>query len=179
MKELQKGQSIVEFAIILPILILFVIGLMYFGLMFSNYVALNDIARDAARNAAMISDATYKESGYDTIRQAYEDAYNRSSKSVTIDRFFLPNTTYLWNPTSAEQFSIVYDRPDDTNNGEVIVTLTANLDESNGTVGKTFLSVIGTSTLRTLRVTYHMYSEVKHEPYTATGGSGSQDASTI
>lgn len=176
MKESQKGQSIVEFAIILPLLVLFMIGLMYFGLMFSNYVALNDFARTAARNAAMISDATYKESGYATIRAAYESEYESSSKTVPIDQYFLPNTTYKWDPTNPDKFGIEYKRPDETNNGEVVVTLTADLNRDRGSVGNTFVSVIG-STVEHLTVTYHMYSEVKHEPYTATGGSGSQEAS--
>ena len=160
----QKGQSVVEFAIILPFLVLFMIGLMYFGLMFSNYVALNDIARDAARSAAMLSDTTYKEGGddpYASIRQAYVDKYNNSGTTTTIERYFLPNSTYLWNPSDQNQFKIEYESATSTN-GEVIVTLTANLDQSNGSLAGTFFNVVGNGTLETLVVTYHMYSEVNH-----------------
>lgn len=154
MRRYQQGQSIVEFAFILPILVLFLIGLMYFGLMFSNYVALNNIARDAARSAAMVSAEEYKDVGYNKVRAAL------SGQS-------LPNSTYLWNPASAEQFKIEY-IPSDTNNGEVVVTLTADLDRSNGSLAGTFFSVVGSGTLEKLVVTYHMYSEVNHE----TGDAG-------
>ncbi len=165
MRRFQKGQSLVEFAFILPFLILFMIGLMYFGLMFSNYVALNDIARQAARSAAMLDDTTYKDSGFNTIRQAYKDKFeNDTSKSstLTIDRYYLPNSTYLWDPFDANQFQIEYSNPG-TGNGEVSVTLTAVLDESEGSLAGTFFNVIGSGgTLRNLVVTYHMYSEVAH-----------------
>ena len=159
--RVQKGQSIVEFAIILPFLVLFLIGLMYFGLMFSNYVALNDIARDAARSASMLSDAKYKENGYESIRQAYQDNFNNDSSksaSITIDKYYLPNSTYLWDPTRNDDFNIDYG--DDR---EVTVTLRARLDESSGSLAGTFFNVIGGATLRNLTVTYKMYSEVEHE----------------
>ncbi len=168
MKESQKGQSIVEFAFILPILVLFLIGLMYFGLMFSNYIALNNIARDAARSAAMLSDATYKDkesSGYQSIRKSYQTSFdndNTKSSTITIDKYFLPNSTYLWDPTSESQFGIQY-VSSSTDNGEVIVTLTANLNRENGSLAETFFSVVGGGTMENLVVSYHMYSEVKHE----------------
>ncbi len=165
MRRFQKGQSLVEFAFILPFLVLFMIGLMYFGLMFSNYVAMNDIAREAARSAAMLDDTTYKDSRFDTIRQAYTDKFkNDTSKSstLTIDRYYLPNSTYLWNPSDENQFKIEYSNSG-SGNGEVSVTLTANLDESDGSLAGTFFNVIGSDgTLRNLVVTYHMYSEVSH-----------------
>ncbi len=175
MSKLQKGQSIVEFAFILPILVLFLIGLMYFGLMFSNYVALNNIARDAARSAAMLPDDTYKASGFGTIRDAYQNTFDldsTKSPTITIDQYFLPNSTYLWDPTDERKFKIEYETSD-INNGEVIVTLTAKLDTSRGSLAGSFFNVVGSGTLENMVVTYHMYSEVKHdEPYTATGGSG-------
>lgn len=173
MRRYQKGQSIVEFAFVLPILVLFLIGLMYFGLMFSNYVALNNIARDAARSAAMLPDATYKVSGFDTIREAYQNTFtNDSTKSptVTIDSYFLPNSTYLWDPTKEEKFKIEYE-PSDINNGEVIVTLTADLDKSDGSLAGPFFNVVGRGTLEHMVVTYHMYSEVKHTDSSGSDGT--------
>ena len=179
MGKSQKGQSIVEFAFILPILVLFMIGLMYFGLMFSNYVALNDFARDAARSAAMMSDVTYKANGdedpYSSIRQAYVDTYENSSKSVALNRYFLPNGTYLWDPSKREQFWIEY-KQSGSNNGEVIVTLKANLNKESGSLAGTFSNIIGDGTLDELVVTYHMYSEVPHQ---ASSGSDSGSSKGI
>ncbi|WP_010247429.1 TadE/TadG family type IV pilus assembly protein [Acetivibrio cellulolyticus] len=49
----QKGQSIVETALILPIIILILTGIIDFGLMFNNYLVITNASREAARNAAV------------------------------------------------------------------------------------------------------------------------------
>ena len=163
--KFQKGQSIVEFAIILPFLIIFMIGLMYFGFMFSNYVALNDIARDAARGAAMVSDEDFNNYGYNGIRQNYLKRYADSKSEVPLNEFYLPNTTYRWDPSNEEQFSIEYTEATSTlPNGEVVVTLKAVINRDQGGLFGTFSGVLGSSVMSELPVTYHMYSEVKHTP---------------
>jgi Flp pilus assembly protein TadG len=48
-----EGQAIVEFAIVLPILVLLVFGITQFGMAFRNYLAITDAARVAARAAAV------------------------------------------------------------------------------------------------------------------------------
>jgi len=47
------GQAAVEFAIILPILVLLVLGIGQFGVAFHNYLAITDAARVGARAAAV------------------------------------------------------------------------------------------------------------------------------
>jgi Flp pilus assembly protein TadG len=47
------GQTFVEFAIVLPILVLLVFGITQFGLIFRNYLAITDAARVGARAAAV------------------------------------------------------------------------------------------------------------------------------
>jgi hypothetical protein len=49
----EDGQAFVEFAIVLPILVLLVFGITQFGLAFRNYLAITDAARVAARAAAV------------------------------------------------------------------------------------------------------------------------------
>lgn len=49
----QKGQAIVEFAIIAPSLLLIVLGIIQFGIVFNNYMALTDAVRAGARQAAV------------------------------------------------------------------------------------------------------------------------------
>ena len=49
----EKGTSAVEFAIILPILVMLVFGIFEFGLAFNNYIALTHAAREGARLAAV------------------------------------------------------------------------------------------------------------------------------
>jgi hypothetical protein len=57
----KKGQAIVETALILPIIILILMGIIDFGLMFNRYLVINNAAREGARNAAVgVSDYEVK-----------------------------------------------------------------------------------------------------------------------
>ncbi len=49
----RKGQSIVETALILPIIILILTGIIDFGLLFNNYLVITNASREAARQAAV------------------------------------------------------------------------------------------------------------------------------
>ncbi|OJV66642.1 MAG: hypothetical protein BGO41_04255 [Clostridiales bacterium 38-18] len=44
-----KGQSLVEFALVMPLLMLILIGIIEFGFMFSGYLTLTNASREAAR----------------------------------------------------------------------------------------------------------------------------------
>lgn len=47
--ENQKGQALVEFAIILPILLMLVMGILQFGMMLNSYLTIENAAREGAR----------------------------------------------------------------------------------------------------------------------------------
>jgi Flp pilus assembly protein TadG len=49
----EDGQALVEFAIILPLLLLLVTGIIEFGLMFNKYITLTDAARNGAQTLAV------------------------------------------------------------------------------------------------------------------------------
>ena len=49
----EDGQSLVEFALMLPVLLLILTGIIKFGLMFNNYITLTDAARSGARALAL------------------------------------------------------------------------------------------------------------------------------
>lgn len=51
MKSLKndKGQSLVEFAILLPVLLLLLMGILEFGLILNSYLTINNSAREGAR----------------------------------------------------------------------------------------------------------------------------------
>ena len=44
-----KGQSLVEFALVMPLLMLILVGIIEFGFMFSGYLTLTNASREAAR----------------------------------------------------------------------------------------------------------------------------------
>jgi hypothetical protein len=49
----ERGQAIVEFAFIAPLLFLLVLGIVQFAIVFNNYMALTDAVRAGARQAAV------------------------------------------------------------------------------------------------------------------------------
>ena len=49
----EKGASAVEFALILPILVILVFGIFEFGIAFNNYITITHAAREGARLAAV------------------------------------------------------------------------------------------------------------------------------
>jgi len=48
-----RGQAMVEFALVLPVLLLLIIGSMEFGLVTNQYMVLAESAREGARSAAL------------------------------------------------------------------------------------------------------------------------------
>jgi len=55
----EKGQAMVEFALILPLLILLLCGIIDFGWIFGNQLILNNAGRDTARTMAINYDITW------------------------------------------------------------------------------------------------------------------------
>ena len=52
----ERGASAVEFALILPILVMLVFGIFEFGIAYNNYISLTHAAREGARLAAVNMD---------------------------------------------------------------------------------------------------------------------------
>lgn len=51
-----RGQAIVEFALVIPWLILLIVGIMEFGLILNQYMVVAEAAREGARSAALGGD---------------------------------------------------------------------------------------------------------------------------
>ena len=66
----QKGQSLVEFALVIPFFLLLIFGLIYSGMLFHDYTSLSNTARSAAREAAILP-ATASEADYNDIQSHY------------------------------------------------------------------------------------------------------------
>lgn len=60
--KLETGQSLVEFAIMLPILLLVVMGIIEFGFIMNSYLTLQNAAREGARAGALGSSNSAVES---------------------------------------------------------------------------------------------------------------------
>ena len=72
MKKLkQKGQAVIEFAVVLPLFVLFLFGIIYSGMLFYDYISLSNLARSAAREAAIVQ--TLDSGKIQTMEQHYSE----------------------------------------------------------------------------------------------------------
>lgn len=49
----ERGQALVEFALVIPIFMMLLLGILQFGIIFNNYITLTDAARAGSRVAAV------------------------------------------------------------------------------------------------------------------------------
>jgi Flp pilus assembly protein TadG len=101
----EKGQSAVEFALILPILLLIVCGIIDFGWLFYNQLGLNNTCREGARFAVV---------------NASED----NSNTLIVNR--IKDVT----PESLKddlEINIIYSEPLDPLTGDVTIVLTSEM----------------------------------------------------
>jgi Flp pilus assembly protein TadG len=66
----EQGQTMTEFAFVLPILLVLLFGIIQFGVIFNNYVTLTDAARTASRKGAVSRNASDPEAACETAGYA-------------------------------------------------------------------------------------------------------------
>ena len=132
-----KGQSVVEFALVLPLFLLIMFGIIYSGMMFHDYAALSNIARASAREAA-VSDT----------RSDFTD----------IKSYYTPQLSYLltsfYKPAGSDPISIVQIHDNENNSDIIRSTIIMQLSVDGFFVDMIFPKTFG--------VEYHM----QKEPYT-------------
>ena len=92
----QKGQDIVEFALLLPIFLLVLCGIIYCGFMFGDYQTVQGIVRNAAREAAVVGHYTESTDPSQPINnyKIIADKYNQILKEQNV-------ITHLYVPDAA------------------------------------------------------------------------------
>ncbi|MBR1761505.1 MAG: pilus assembly protein [Schwartzia sp.] len=128
----QKGQAVVEFAVVFPFMLLFLWVLLYGGLLFKDYLTLSNLARDSARSASIQGSAQY-----DAIRA------QGAQQTILTD-------LYTWNGDAAS-FQIANGELNDS----VKVTLTATLNTNFPGVG--LLTFLGLP--ESYKIVYSMHKE--------------------
>ncbi|HYZ76329.1 MAG TPA: TadE family protein [Gaiellaceae bacterium] len=88
----EKGQTMTEFAIILPILCLLLFGIIQFGILFNNYVTLTDATRAGARKGAVSRQAS-------NPRQACIDQVKYSGRDLDQSKLTV-DCQSTWQPAS-------------------------------------------------------------------------------
>jgi Flp pilus assembly protein TadG len=66
----ERGQTMTEFAIVLPILCVLLFGIIQFGILYNNYVTVTDAARAGARKAAVSRHTSPSSEGCKTVRSS-------------------------------------------------------------------------------------------------------------
>lgn len=79
----QKGQSVVEFALVIPFFLILVFGVIYSGLAYADYIQYNNAARDAARDIAVQTDTNERRRLADGLSSASHDVLGRYVNPMT------------------------------------------------------------------------------------------------
>ena len=106
----QKGQSLIEFALVFPFFLFLILGIIYSGMLFYDYSTLSNIARSAARERA-VADSSVQTS---TIIGHY-----------FVNNQFNPHIiTSLYGPATENPFVIQNGASD---SDDIVVTITMQL----------------------------------------------------
>lgn len=68
----QKGQAVLEFAVVLPLFLLILFGIIYSGMLFYDYSSLSNLARSSAREAAISTTTVSTGQRYTAIENDYK-----------------------------------------------------------------------------------------------------------
>ena len=86
----QRGQSLTEFALALPILVLLLFAVIQFGIVFNNYVTLTDATRAGARKGTVGRQVTNPQSSViNAVRSSATDL-KQSDLSITVTSTWKP-----------------------------------------------------------------------------------------
>lgn len=156
LRRRQRGQSMVEFAIVIPFFLVFIMGIAYFGAAISDYIALNNMARSCAREASLGGPTTYK---------------NLQNKYLEKD---LTAGLYEWGPQAYSKgladINVKEILPEKTgDHGNVVVKIYSKIDMSQENAAAIFKRLLirwagASPEVLTLDVTYTMYSEYDLTP---------------
>jgi Flp pilus assembly protein TadG len=98
----QQGQTMTEFALVLPVLALLLFAVVQFGIVFNNYVTLTDATRAGARKAAVSRQASNPAGVAETAVRNSASDLTQSKLNVTITSTWKPSddvtvrATYPW-----------------------------------------------------------------------------------
>ena len=87
----EQGQTMTEFALVLPVLALILFAVIQFGIVFNNYITLTDATRAGARKAAVSRQDPNRNS-------AVMSAVRSSASDLTSSKLSVSPPSSTWNP---------------------------------------------------------------------------------
>lgn len=140
----QKGQAIVEFAVVFPIFLFVFLTMIYLSLCLMDYFTIQEIARSSARDAALKGSKSYV-----TIHDNYIKAYK--------DEKWFTNGLYEWRTDeNGGDFTIAKEENNTDMNKPVVVKIV--LRRNDKVTGVSILDMVFTLPEK-LEVEYRMYDE--------------------
>ena len=141
----QKAQGIVEFAVVLPLFLLLSMGVIYFGMAFSDYLTMSNTVRSIAHEASLKS-----------TDDDYKTVIRHGAGGVT-----LVSDIYIWQPDSQngnnnDFLSVTYD----ADNHNVVVRAQAKLNQES-LLANAVSNMLGNGIGDAISITYTMYTDRK------------------
>jgi Flp pilus assembly protein TadG len=88
----EQGQTMAEFAVVLPILVVLLFGIVQLGIVFNNYVTLTDAARAGARAAAVSRQAADPTGTADAAVRSSAPDLNQGNLGVNVSSAWTPGS---------------------------------------------------------------------------------------
>lgn len=158
MKLMQKGQSMVEFAVIFPFFMFLIMSLAYFGLAFADYLQLNNIARSSAREAlnyTNISAEDNKKKSNGQLNNELKSNYNKVKAKYSKQK--LISDLYSWGDKSSK-YDIAYDKSNENVTVTIKAPLNKNTDSLPAIIDRLTNSSVSDSGTFDINIKYTMYS---------------------
>ena len=95
----ERGQALVEFALILPIFLLLLLGIVQFGTVFRDYIALTDATRVGARQAAVARSIQPESARVPNVVSKVEKAavnLDKTKMTITVEPIKVDGLTPGW-----------------------------------------------------------------------------------
>ena len=145
MLKRQKAQGIVEFAVVLPLFLLISMGIVYFGLAFSDYLTMSNTVRSVAHEASM---------------KKTDDEYTAVIKNCS-SGVVLVSDIYTWEPVKDDKvntsyLNVKYNAA--TKNVDVTAEAKFNPDSS---IANAVTNILGKKIGSGMQIKYSMYSDVR------------------
>jgi Flp pilus assembly protein TadG len=103
----ERGQTMTELALVLPILLVLLFGIIQFGVIFNNYVTLTDAVRSGARKAVVSRTASNPAQVCDNQVRAASPNLNQSNLTVSCTSTWQPAQDVTVQASYPYQISLV------------------------------------------------------------------------
>lgn len=88
----ERGQTMVEFAVVFPVLVVMLFGIIQLGIVFNNYVTLTDAVRSGAREAAVARQTSDPGGAATTAVRSSAAGLDQGQLAVTVSSGWQPGS---------------------------------------------------------------------------------------